>query len=210
MGAITSREIYCCNKKYIKDHEIDLDKTFTTPKSLSKIILIQSKFRSFLFRKKKDNIDGIKTISLEYNMDSYEQNPLITRLEKLLPKFEFNEGEENYIKHCPYKLKGFLYPNKYIYKGMINYRGLREGYGKLYFPDGTIYKGFFRNNKMEGRGRLLSINGYIYEGDFKNNLSNGYGKYVSLDGTSYTGNWKDDKQSGIGDIIYPDGSRFRR
>ena len=51
---------------------------------------------------------------------------------------------------------------------------MREGYGKLYLKDGSIYEGFFKDNKMDGRGRLYNIEGFIYEGEFYNCLASGF------------------------------------
>jgi hypothetical protein len=133
---------------------------------------------------------------------------MILKLNDLLPKFELTDKEEYEINNTNNKIIAILYPNKSIYKGMINERGQREGFGKYFLSDGSIYKGFFYNNKMEGRGRMVNINGFVYEGEFKNGQSNGYGKYISLDGTTYKGTWLSDRQSGTGNEVYPDGSFY--
>ena len=172
------------------------------------IILIQSILRGFLIRKEINNSKQIKEISIDYDTDQLEKSPIILRLNNLLPKFELTDKEEYEINNTNNKIIAILYPNKSIYKGMINKKGQREGFGKYFLSDGSIYKGFFHRNKMEGRGRIVNINGFVYEGEFKNGKSNGYGKYIALDGTSYKGTWLDDKQSGTGTEIYPDGSSY--
>ena len=141
-------------------------------------------------------------------------NPLkylfkILKLKNLLPKFELDE-KEAYLLNTATQLKtmGLLYPGNTIYKGTVNSKFQREGFGKLFLSDGSIYEGFFKENKMEGRGRLLNIEGFIYEGEFKNNLACGYGKYVGLDGTIYKGTWVNNKQNGIGDVTYSDNSHY--
>ena len=198
-----------CTTKYFNQNDFNIQERIYSQISINKIIKIQSYIKGFLLRNKlsKKNLDQ-KAISLDYKKDAQENNPLIIRLKNLLPKFELSEKETYYINNTNLKIGAFKYNNNNIYKGMINTKNLREGFGKLYLSDGSIYKGFFHNNKMEGRGRFLNINGYVYEGEFKNNLSNGYGKYIALDGTTYKGSWSEDKQSGLGDISYPDGSRY--
>ena len=200
---------YCSNniKKRIESKDITLE-----PQNYlihqKKIIFIQSKLRGFLIRKELYNYKQIKEISIDYNTDQLEKSPIILRLNNLLPKFELTDKEEYEINNTNNKIIAILYPNNSIYKGMINKKGQREGFGKYFLSDGSIYKGFFHKNKMEGRGRIININGFVYEGEFKNGKSNGYGKYIALDGTSYKGTWLDDKQSGSGNEIYPDGSFY--
>lgn len=209
-SSIKGYDIYCCTKKYIKEKDFWIENQYNTQNEIKKITSIQAHVRGHIFRCKINsrNNTEIKEISIDYSTDSQENNQVILRLNNLLPKFELSEKETYYINNSNLKIVALLYPNKSIYKGMVNSRRLREGFGKLYLSDGSIYKGFFHNNKMEGRGRLLNINGFVYEGEFKKGLSNGYGKYVALDGTTYKGAWIEDKQNGLGDIIYPNGSRY--
>ena len=215
MGSIGNKNniiFSCCSQKSIRHNEFNLQNRIIYSKLYDeKIIKIQSIIKGYLLRKKltlKSNLYEKKQISLDYKTDSQENNPLIIRLNNLLPKFELSEKETYYINNTNLKIGAFKYNNNSIYKGMINNYDLREGFGKLFLEDGSIYKGFFHNDKMEGRGRLLNINGYVYEGEFKNNLSEGYGKYIALDGTTYKGSWSKDKQSGLGDMTYPDGQRY--
>ena len=210
MGTTIENEscFYCSKKKNILSKELFLDSQFTILSSTKYIILIQSIFRGYLTRKEFDNNKQIKEVSIDYRTEQFDTNPIIIRLSHLFPKFELTDKEEYEINNTSNKIIAILYQNKSIYKGMVNSRGQREGFGKYYLPDGSIYKGFFCNNKMEGRGRIININGFVYEGEFKNGHSNGYGKYIALDGTTYKGTWLNDKQNGIGNEIYPDGSFY--
>ena len=210
MGAATVKEscFYCSRKNNIKSKELSLDSKNTITSSIKYILLIQSIFRGYLIRKDLYNYKQIKEVSIDYSTEHFESNSIIVRLNHLLPKFELTDKEEYEINNTSNKIIAILYPNKSIYKGMINSKGQREGFGKYYLSDGSIYKGFFHNNKMEGRGRIVNINGFVYEGEFKNGHSNGYGKYIALDGTTYKGTWLNDKQNGIGNEIYPDGSFY--
>ena len=210
MGTLADKDcIFYCgrSKTKIEKGDILLD-TQNTLNKISKIILIQSKIRGYLLRKELFNFKQIKEISIDYNTDHFENNPMILKLNNLFPKFELTDKEEFEINNTNNKIIAILYPNNSIYKGMINEKGQREGFGKYFLSDGSIYKGFFYNNKMDGRGRMININGFVYEGELKNGKSNGYGKYIALDGTTYKGNWLNDKQSGPGNEVYPDGSFY--
>ncbi len=208
MGSLPCNvKFFCCSKKGETDSltkEISLD----TSNQSKQAILIQSIFRGYSIRKNLFNSNQIKEVSIDYSTEQFEHNSMITKLNHLLPKFELTDKEEYEINNTSNKIMAILYPNKSVYKGMINSKGQREGFGKYYMADGSIYKGFFKNNKMEGRGRIVNINGFIYEGEFKNGRSNGYGKFFALDGTCYKGTWLNDKQNGIGNEIYPDGSCY--
>ena len=212
MGSIALKNCvnYCDMARKYDSKDIALDPKFSLLNSYNnnKIILIQSAVRGFLLRKEIINFKQVKEISIDYNTDILEKNPMIQRLNNLLPKFELTDKEEYEINNSNNKIIAVLYPNKSIYKGMINEKGQREGFGKYFLSDGSIYKGFFHNNKMEGRGRIMNINGFVYEGEFKRGQSNGYGKYLALDGTSYKGAWLDDRQNGAGNETYPDGSFY--
>ena len=208
MGSLPCNvKFFCCSKKGETDSltkEISLD----TSNQSKQAILIQSIFRGYSIRKNLFNSNQIKEVSIDYSTEQFENNSMITKLNHLLPKFELTDKEEYEINNTSNKIMAILYPNKSVYKGMINSKGQREGFGKYYMADGSIYKGFFKNNKMEGRGRIVNINGFIYEGEFKNGRSNGYGKFFALDGTCYKGTWLNDRQNGIGNEIYPDGSCY--
>ena len=52
---------------------------------------------------------------------------------------------------------------------------MRNGYGKLFFPDGSYYSGFFKQDKAEGNGLLQHTNGDYYRGEFKDNVAHGFG-----------------------------------
>ena len=208
MGSLPlNSKCFCCSKKseIENSNEIFLD---SSNLPLKKIVLIQAFIRGFLIRKNIFTSNQLKEVSIDYSTEQFENNSMITKLNHLLPKFELTDKEEYEINNTSNKIMAILYPNKSVYKGMINSKGQREGFGKYYMADGSIYKGFFKNNKMEGRGRIVNINGFIYEGEFKNGHSNGYGKYYGLDGTTYRGTWLNDKQNGIGNEIYPDGSCY--
>jgi hypothetical protein len=49
----------------------------------------------------------------------------------------------------------------------------REGRGKQIWPDGSLYEGFWRNDKANGKGRLIHSDGDVYEGDWVNDKAEG-------------------------------------
>ena len=61
----------------------------------------------------------------------------------------------------------------------------REGKGKQYWPDGSLYEGFWRGDKANGKGRLIHSDGDVYEGDWKDDKADGYGVYTHMDGAQY-------------------------
>lgn len=212
MGFIPSKTTisWCCSKKTSIDNDFCLFGDDLSARDSLAISKIQAVIRGFILRNKifPNNFPKTREISMDYSTDSYENNPIILRLSNLLPKFELSEKETYAINNSNLKIVALLYPNNSIYKGMVDAKGLREGFGKLYLKDGSVYKGFFHQNTIQGRGRMMNINGFVYDGEFDNGLSHGYGKYVALDGTTYKGSWTRDKQCGFGDETYPDGSHY--
>ena len=217
MGIINTSNTLCCNPKYLKEeHKINLPDYNTIIDEQTKIqniILIQSFYRAFRIRKlykmtpmEKKNL--CQEIPFSYSTQKYDNNEKILKLRSLLPKFELTEKEKFEIESNSYKKIALLYFDNSIYKGYVNNKNLRYGYGVLYYPSSTIYEGFFKNNKFEGRGRLYCIDGYLYDADFHENFFFGFGKLISLDGVFYRGNWQNDKQNGYGEETYIDGSIY--
>ena len=59
---------------------------------------------------------------------------------------------------------------------------VREGYGIRIWPDGSIYEGWFKQEKANGKGRLIHADGYTYEGTWENDMARGTGTYTHYDG----------------------------
>lgn len=53
---------------------------------------------------------------------------------------------------------------------------MRDGWGKLIFPDGAFIEGQWNQDKVEGKGRLYHKDGTIaYEGEWLDDKLNGLG-----------------------------------
>ena len=72
-------------------------------------------------------------------------------------------------------------------------RNVRDGQGVQIWADGSLYEGYWRNDKANGRGRLIHADGDVYEGEWKDDKAHGFGKYYHTDGARYEGYWREDK-----------------
>ncbi len=111
--------------------------------------------------------------------------------------------------------------------------GLREGFGKLTYADGSIYEGEFVNNlpsgndetltfadgkqyqgtfvagRMQGFGTLTWPNGDVYVGTFNANAITGAGRFFWKEGSvTYEGTFENGKRHGLGVMLWPDGRRY--
>lgn len=68
----------------------------------------------------------------------------------------------------------------------------RQGQGVMTWPDGSVYEGYWKDNKPDGKGRMVSSKGDIYDGQWLNGMASGQGKFTHRDGTVYEGFWKED------------------
>ena len=57
-------------------------------------------------------------------------------------------------------------------------KGLRDGYGVLYWKDGSYYSGKWSEDMKEGEGTLFYANGDIYTGQWVKEKKTGDGKYM--------------------------------
>ena len=83
--------------------------------------------------------------------------------------------------------------------------GKKEGYGEYTWSNGSVYKGYWRDNKLCGKGVYYYIDGKKFIGEYNNNLKEGRGKYFWSDGKLYFGEYKQDKKEGIGKYMWNDG-----
>ncbi|XP_062912430.1 MORN repeat-containing protein 2 isoform X1 [Mobula hypostoma] len=77
----------------------------------------------------------------------------------------------------------------------------RNGFGIHTTPDGIIYTGQWKNDKMNGNGKLVHPSGATYEGEFKDNTFHGTGIYTWPNNLKYIGNFNKNKLEGEGKFI---------
>ncbi|OMJ65703.1 hypothetical protein SteCoe_37759 [Stentor coeruleus] len=200
------------------------------------IIKLQSVLRGFVQRRKTQGVLRSNILSLNGNtIEKLEDKPKsqnnsfdleINRQEvRELPLDKVPDYSTQVIKMIQMKLGQFIYgenPNEEsllkrgsvemengaIYAGEWNKNNQRHGKGKQVWSDGSMYEGYWINDKACGRGRLIHANGDVYEGEWKNDKAHGKGIYIHSDGARYEGYWEQDKQHGKGIEVWPDGARY--
>ncbi|XP_055478172.1 MORN repeat-containing protein 2 [Psammomys obesus] len=97
----------------------------------------------------------------------------------------------------------FIFPNGDKYDGDCtrtqsgSYE--RNGMGIHTTPNGIVYTGSWKDDKMNGFGRLEHFSGAVYEGQFKDNMFHGLGTYTFPSGAKYTGNFNENRVEGEGE-----------
>nr|XP_034966922.1 MORN repeat-containing protein 2 isoform X1 [Zootoca vivipara] len=98
----------------------------------------------------------------------------------------------------------FVFPNGDKYEGdcIRTLEGVLErcGHGVHTTPDGIIYQGNWKNDKMNGFGKLEHPSGAVYEGEFFNNMFHGTGTYIFTNGAKYTGQFCANRVEGKGEF----------
>ena len=86
--------------------------------------------------------------------------------------------------------------------------GVKNGYGKIFFEDGSIFEGDFKNNDINGFGILIWPDNKKYEGNWRNNKMNGKGKMTWENGMIYEGEYLNNKKHGFGVFVWPDNKKI--
>ncbi|OMJ92067.1 hypothetical protein SteCoe_5272 [Stentor coeruleus] len=226
----TSDELIIINKeacfiKSLENSELIVDINPLTEQTsdtyLKSIIKLQCVLRGYIERKKvKTNIQTLqitKSITSSSNLcrDSLKEvqgnypfylNETVQIVKQKFNTFNFSEPLHDGIettKHGPVKLE-----NEAIYIGEWNIKLERHGRGCQNWIDGSLYEGYWQNDRANCKGRLLHADGDVYEGDWKDDKACGFGKYIHMDSSQYEGEWYEDKQHGHGIEIWPDGARY--
>jgi len=91
------------------------------------------------------------------------------------------------------------------YEGEKNDKGLKHGFGTMWYSATTCYKGEWKDDQMHGYGEYLWGDGHKYVGHFENGKQHGKGVYCWPTGGQYNGSWECDKMNGYGTYIRNDG-----
>ena len=84
----------------------------------------------------------------------------------------------------------------------------QNGQGTFKFKDGSVYEGFFKNNKFQGQGTMKYSNGNVYIGKWLNHERSGRGKLTFPNGDKYVGHFQENKFWGKGKFTYSTGDFF--
>merc|ERR1719316_2606460 len=106
---------------------------------------------------------------------------------------------------------------------------MKDGSGRMEYPDGGIYEGSWKFDKRHGDGAYWFPNGDIYSGEWKFGSKHGRGTFIHaesnarlvgtfVDGkfvkgkwvmadSTYTGGYKDNKPFGPGQFVFKSGNR---
>ena len=214
----------CCGNSLIDNNDIKnpsfdqyaADK-IGHPNQIALIVKIQSSFRGYMARKyfrqfkesqyrqgfyHPQNVDN--NGELIYNYD----NPDVINIREQLGDFDFGENPSG-LNNRREERQMMQLENAARYQGeWILGTNIREGKGIQVWPDGSLYEGWWKDNKANGKGRLIHADGDIYDGFWKDDKAHGYGIYSHLDGARYQGYWKEDKQHGEGIETWPDGASY--
>ena len=76
-----------------------------------------------------------------------------------------------------------------------------------YYKIGTIYEGYWKEDKKSGIGTEKRYDGALYEGEFKNGKKNGIGIYYWKDNSIYFGEWQDNRCHGYG--VFKNGNKSK-
>jgi hypothetical protein len=98
------------------------------------------------------------------------------------------------------------WPNGARYVGGFD-KGLFAGRGTLRSPAGTKYEGDFVGGMMAGHGRMEMSDGAVYEGAFEQDHFHGKGTLTAAD-SKYTGEFKRGDYWGQGELTYQDGRKY--
>jgi hypothetical protein len=129
------------------------------------------------------------------------------KLEGLWKSGELYKGRiiDNQGNYYEGKIKNFEANGEGTFKGVNGYQfigfwkeGVYDGYGQLYYPDKTIFKGNFLVGEFNGAGIIRWPDEIVFEGQFNKSTIQGKGKIVNIDGDNYIGLWENNLPHGQG------------
>jgi hypothetical protein len=122
---------------------------------------------------------------------------------------EFGNIERKY-ENGFYKYHGGILTITVI-DSLFSSHSIRVSHGKgiSVQPDGSSYKGEFRNGMNHGIGIQYDTHGKpTYSGEYKNGKRHGFGVYSHSNGQKYEGEWLNGEQSGFGVFTFPSNQKY--
>lgn len=179
-------------------------------------IKIQSYFRGFLVRKDLSAVRNKNPTKVKNTYESWHINEdrgmssdnfynfkLTDQIEDWMENYRTYDYTDAIIR----RLGKIEIEDGKIYEGEWM-QGKREGFGILYYPNGSKYIGYFGDNQCNGLGKQIHSGGEIYIGNWVQGQAEGIGKYINPEGGTYEGEWKKDKQHGFGVEKWEDTSSY--
>jgi hypothetical protein len=150
---------------------------------------------------------------------SSESFPMISYLTELITKYK-NKSVLNVLnsihniytyQSCVKSIEGNylkLLSDLSVYEGQMNEYKQPHGYGTRYYPDGSVFRGFWKCAQASGNGLIVTSDGFIYNGQWKNGLYHGYGSIRNKDRGYCEGTFKCGELEGIGIEVLTNGDKY--
>lgn len=150
---------------------------------------------------------------------SSESFSMITYLTDLITKYK-NESVLNVLNSihniytyqtCVKSIEGNylkLLSDLSVYEGQMNENKQPHGYGTRYYPDGSVFRGFWKCAQASGNGLIITSDGFIYNGQWKNGMYHGYGSIRNKDRGYCEGTFKCGELEGIGIEVLTNGDKY--
>ena len=95
------------------------------------------------------------------------------------------------------------------YEGQVDSKTQeRTGYGRLKWPDGSYFEGYWVEGKAEGRGVFKTAEDDILEGVWRKDQATGLAVFRHHEGSTYKGYLREDAQNGRGIELWSDCSYY--
>ena len=93
----------------------------------------------------------------------------------------------------------------YLYLNcLLTQNGNFDGLGVCRWPDGRIYEGEWKNDRIQGRGKFAYADSSVYEGEWRHGDRHGLGVFTTPEGV-YEGEYVNDYKEGSGTFRWKTG-----
>ena len=193
-------------KNLIKNFSFKIDGTSIDNNNTNNELNLKSKSKKDLFIEDNNNEpNNMKLMrkSLILNSENFNEpsdKPILNKIGDayIISKISANK-KVKYIK--TFFRDGDIFKSCYEKNKVLQY-GIYN-----YYKLGTIYEGYWQDDKKEGIGIELRYDGALYKGEFDKGKKNGTGIYYWKDNSIYFGEWLDNKCHGYG--VFKNGNRSK-